>query len=400
MGGADHTGVTVHYEFDEDDDEGDDEGEWEFEFGSIEGEFTSIEAVRTTDNADYVDASFANTGMLWVTGDGDDTLLGSKGDDEIWAGGDDDLITAGEGDDTIGSGAGNETLTGGDGDDIFAIEDNDGIDIITDFTMDGSQWDQLDVSELSNADGDPVTVGDVHVFADKVGDAVLMFPNGEAVNLQGIPASSVDSKKLVQMGIPCFTTGALITTPNGSMPIEHLRVGDEVQTLDHGAQPIVWIGKRHLTHADLLAFPKMRPVHIRAGALGNRCDMLVSPQHGMLTTQDGDTPQLARAIHLACNGGPGFRVAYGVRDVTFYHLMFEQHEVIIADGTPSESFYPGPMAMGALTNEAQREIAQLFPDLLTRQTAAAYGPTARSFVKRRALSRDTAARFEPKLAFA
>ncbi|MBO6897942.1 MAG: Hint domain-containing protein [Shimia sp.] len=390
------TGVTVQYTYDAEDGDGD----WEFVFGSIDGDFTSIEAVRTTDNADYVDASLANTGMLWVTGDGKDTILGSQGDDEIWSGSDDDLITAGAGDDTIGSGAGDDTLTGGAGDDVFAIEDNDGADIITDFTMDGSQWDQLDVSELTNADGDPVTVRDVHVVADKVGDTILMFPNGEVVNLQGIPASSVDSKKLVQMGIPCFTTGAMITTPNGAVTIERLRTGDLVQTLDHGPQPIAWIGKRHLTQADLLAFPKLRPVHIRAGALGNTCDMLVSPQHGMMTTQDCNTPQLARAVHLARNGGPGFRIAQGVRQVTYYHLMFERHEVIIADGAPSESFYPGPMAMSALGTAEQREIAHLFPTLLTGKGAATYGPTARRFLKRRELSRDTAALFEPKRALA
>lgn len=192
----------------------------------------------------------------------------------------------------------------------------------------------------------------------------------------------------------------MITVPNGTVPIERLRVGDMVQTLDHGPQPIAWIGTRHLTYADLLAFPKLRPIHIRAGALGNSHDMLVSPQHGMMVTQNTEAPQLARAIHLARNGGPGFRIAQGVREVTYYHLMFERHEVIIADGAPSESFYPGPMALGALGKAEQREIAHIFPALLTTERTATYGPTAREFLKRRELSRDTAAQFEPKRAFA
>ncbi len=389
--GTSTSGVTVTYT-------GNSQGNFDLE--GVEGTFTSIEALRTTENADFVDGSVSFESALIVTGDGDDTVIGTYDDDEIWAGGDNDLINASTGDDTIGSGAGNDTITGGTGSDSFVIEDDDGYDVITDFTMDGRQTDQLDVSELTNANGDPVRVSDVDVSADSAGYAILNFPNGEAVNLQGIQAASINNSTLIEMGIPCFTTGARIATPCGDVPIEGLHVGDLVQTLDHGPQPIIWIGKRHLSQAELIAFPKLRPVHIREGALGNDRDMLVSPQHGMVTTQDGDTPHLARAIHLSRHGGPGFRVANGVRTVTYYHLMFEQHEIIIADGAPSESFYPGPMAMGALGTDEQREIAHLFPELLTRPGGVAYGPTARGFLEARELSPNTAAQFEQARAFA
>ncbi len=430
------TGATVTYT-------GDSAGT--FETGGVSGSFTSIEEIHTTDNADHVDASAASDGATFVTGDGDDTVIGSNGDDSVNAGAGNDSVTGGEGNDTLDGGSGNDTLiggagqdnllggtgddlmmggadadnligkagqdtlvggsgndylAGGDDSDTFVLEDDGGFDKIADFQIGGEDFDQLDVSELHNADGEPVTVNDVVVSDDGYGNAVLSFPNGEGVRLMGIDHETLDKPMLNAMGIPCFTTGAMIATPNGTVPIEHLRVGDKVQTLDHGPQPIVWIGKRHLTQTDLLAFPKLRPVFIREGALGNTRDMLVSPQHGMMTTQDGDTPQLARAIHLARNGGPGFRIAQGVREVTYFHLMFERHEVIIADGAPSESFYPGPMAMGALGSAEQREIAHLFPALLTDRGAATYGPTARGFLKRRDLSRDTAALFEPKRAFA
>ncbi|WP_299427110.1 Hint domain-containing protein [uncultured Shimia sp.] len=353
-----------------------------FETGGVSGSFTSIEEIHTTENADSIDGSAASEGATWVTGGGNDTIIGTSGND------------------TIAAGSGNDSVSGGDGSDTFVLDDGSGVDTISDFQIGGEEFDQLDVSELHNAAGEPVTVHDVTVQDNGTGHAILSFPNGETVQLMGVDPEILDKPMLHAMGIPCFTTGAMITIPSGEIPIEHLRVGDRVQTLDHGPQPIVWIGKRHLTQADLLAFPKLRPVHIRAGALGNDRDMLVSPQHGMMTTQDGDTPQLARAIHLARNGGPGFRIAQGVREVTYYHLMFGRHEVIIADGAPSESFYPGPMAMGALGTAEQREIAHLFPALLTGKGAATYGPTARGFLKRRELTRDTAARFEPKRVFA
>ncbi|SMP30964.1 Hint domain-containing protein [Shimia sagamensis] len=384
--GTSTSGVTVTYT-------GNSEGNFGLE--GVDGTFTSIEALRTTENADFIDGSVSFESALMVTGDGNDTVIGTHGDDEIWAGGDNDLINASSGDDTIGGGAGSDTITGGTGSDSFVIEDNDGFDVITDFTMDDRQTDQLDVSELTNEDGEPVQVSDVDVSSDNIGNAILSFPNGEAVKLQGIQASSINNSTLIEMGIPCFTAGVMIATPNGEVPIDHLHVGDLVQTLDHGPQPIVWIGKRHLGLAELIAFPKLRPVFIREGALGNSRDMLVSPQHGMVTTQGGDTPQLARAIHLARNGGPGFRIALGVQEVTYYHLMLERHEIIMADGAPTESFYPGPMAMGSLRTDERREITHLFPELLTLPGVSAYGPTARGFLKSRELSRDTAALFEP-----
>lgn len=416
-----------------------------FETGGVSGSFTSIEEIHTTDNADHIDASAATEGATWVTGDGDDTVIGSRGSDSVEAGAGHDSISGGFGNDTLEGGAGDDTLSGGAGNDnlmgetgsdlllggadadnligkagqdtlvggtgndylaggddsdTFVLEDDAGFDKIADFQIGGEEFDQFDVSDLHNADGEPVTVKDVVVSDDGYGNAVLTFPNGEGVRLMGIDHEVLDKPMLHAMGIPCFTTGAMITTASGEIPIEHLRLGDKVQTLDHGPQPIVWIGKRHLTQFDLLAFPKLRPVHIRAGALGNDRDMLVSPQHGMLTTQGRDAPQLARAIHLARHGGPGFRVAQGIQSVTYYHLMFERHEIIIADGAPSESFYPGPMALGTLGKAEQREIAHLFPELRSSEGVATYGPTARGFLKRRDLSRETAARFEPSRAFA
>ncbi|MFY0661554.1 MAG: Hint domain-containing protein [Shimia sp.] len=439
------TGATVTYT-------GDAAGS--FVTGGVTGTFTSIEEIHTTENADLIDGSAASDGATWITGGGDDTVLGTQGDDDINAGDGADSVAAGAGNDSVTGGDGNDTLEGGSGDDTlsggagndnlmgetgndlllggadadnligkagqdtlvggdgndylaggddsdtFVLEDDGGYDKIADFQIDGEEFDQFDVSDLHNADGEPVTVNDVVVSDDGYGNAVLTFPNGEGVRLMGVDREILDKPMLNAMGIPCFTTGAMITTPSGEISIERLRVGDRVQTLDHGPQPIVWIGKRHLTQFDLLTFPKLRPVHIRAGALGNDRDMLVSPQHGMVTTQSHDAPQLARAIHLARNGGPGFRVAKGVQEVTYYHLMFERHEVIIADGAPSESFYPGPMALRALGSEEQREIAHLFPELLTSESTVTYGPTARRVLKRQELTRDTAARFEPRRAFA
>lgn len=55
--------------------------------------------------------------------------------------------------------------------------------------------------------------------------------------------------------------------------------------MDNGYQPVRWIGARQLTAAELADGPHLRPIRIRAGALGAgypETDLTVSPQHRIL----------------------------------------------------------------------------------------------------------------------
>ena len=63
-------------------------------------------------------------------------------------------------------------------------------------------------------------------------------------------------------GVPCFTAGTCIRTPRGEVPVETLKLGDQVLTLDNGPQEIRWIGKRSLGSRELLAQPELKPICI------------------------------------------------------------------------------------------------------------------------------------------
>ena len=67
-------------------------------------------------------------------------------------------------------------------------------------------------------------------------------------------------------GVICFTPGTRIRTADGEVPVEEIREGDRVQTVDDGCQEVLWIGQRRITGARLFAMPELRPVRIRAGA--------------------------------------------------------------------------------------------------------------------------------------
>ena len=186
--------------------------------------------------------------------------------------------------------------------------------------------------------------------------------------------------------IICFTPGTCITTPRGPILIEDLLVDDLVITADNGLQAIRWIGKKRITGARLMAFPKLRPIRIRKDAFGrgapNR-DMHVSPQHRMLIDADRALIEHAEREVLAPAKGLindySVTVDYDVKYTDYIHILFDRHEIIFADGAASESFHPGHMAMSALDAAPRKELFEIFPEL--QSDTSKYGPAARKILQ-------------------
>jgi hypothetical protein len=323
-------------------------------------------------------------------GTGNDTLLGFAGDDTISGGAGNDSIDGGSGNDRLFGGEGNDTILGGIGDDFIdggagsdQISGGSGNDTIQgatpgDVTDGGSGDNTLDLSGLEfdtfeivrNPDDD--TTGTINFFdPDGVGTGSASFSNIGNI-------------------IPCFTPGTRIATPRGERAVEDLRVGDRVITRDNGLQEIRWIGHRALTAPEVQAAPHLRPILIRAGALGRGLplhDMLVSPQHRMLINSERaalyfeDREVLASATHLTDMAGVDRMAAQAT---TYVHFLFDQHEVVLSNGAWSESFQPGAQVLGAM-GEAQRdEIFELFPDLQDLQGVKAYQAARRSLKRHEA----------------
>lgn len=161
-----------------------------------------------------------------------------------------------------------------------------------------------------------------------------------------------------ELGPPCFTAGTLIDTPDGPRPVEEIAVGDLVMTQDNGAQPVRWHGSRSVAGQG-----KFAPIRFAPGAIGNDRALLVSPQHRMLIGGwraelfFGEDEVLVAATHLV-NGDTINRVP--MRQITYHHLMFDQHEIVMAEGVPAESFYPGDTILSE-DDGLREEIAALFP---------------------------------------
>jgi len=171
-------------------------------------------------------------------------------------------------------------------------------------------------------------------------------------------------------GVICFTPGTRIRTPDGLTLIEDLREGDRVQTKDNGAQEIQWIGSRKMSGARLFAMPKLRPVRITADILGHGRpdqDLLVSPEHrivvqGAVAQELFNTSEVLVAAKDLINGD-SIRVDLKVRQVTYVHLLLDQHEVVWANGVETESFHPASAALSTLDDQDRARLLAAHPEL-------------------------------------
>ena len=160
---------------------------------------------------------------------------------------------------------------------------------------------------------------------------------------------------------PCFAEGAMIRTPGGLVAVQDLRVGDIVETLDSGPRALNWVGSR-----SVYGRGPMAPIMIPKGAFGASADLSVSPQHRILISTPrselmvGEREALVKARDLV--GRSGVRRA-PVETVTYFHLLFDRHEIVFANGVASESFQPGVRSMSTFDQSVRAEILNLFPEL-------------------------------------
>jgi hypothetical protein len=165
--------------------------------------------------------------------------------------------------------------------------------------------------------------------------------------------------------VTCYVAGTLIDTPDGSRAAEQLVAGDLVRTQDHGAQALRWVGRSTHDVTEALA-----PIRIAVGALGQglpRRDLLVSPQHRMLlrsriaARMTGQSEVFLSAKKLL--GLPGVTRETALSQVTYVHFLCDHHEIVFAEGAPSETLLPAPQALATLGRDAIEELQALFPEL-------------------------------------
>jgi hypothetical protein len=149
----------------------------------------------------------------------------------------------------------------------------------------------------------------------------------------------------------CFLRGTHISTPNGEIAIEKLRIGDLVTTANGTTRPVKWLGfMRHLRQSDHWS-AGVRPVRISAGSLDGRAphrDLLVSAAHMLYL--DG---VLIPAGDLVNGTSIVLEDALDQDTLDYFHVELESHDILVAEGAAAESLLANPDNRSLFDNYAE-----------------------------------------------
>jgi T5SS/PEP-CTERM-associated repeat protein len=170
---------------------------------------------------------------------------------------------------------------------------------------------------------------------------VALIANGFTLGVLGFTTAQQASDALAGTGgtlidnvIPCFAAGTRIRTDRGDIEVENLREGDAAWSeLHQSFQPVIWIGHRVVDCARHPAPRKVWPVRIEANAFGPtqpERDLYVSPDHALYI--DGVLVPAKRLV----NGTTIQQIE--TETVAYYHVELRQHDVLLAEGLPAESY--------------------------------------------------------------
>lgn len=185
--------------------------------------------------------------------------------------------------------------------------------------------------------------------------ATYMLALDDVTNDSGYRIVGVDREgpraRLAQLASASFARDTHITMHNGQQRlVQDLAVGDRVLTRDEGPQTIRWIGES--TQRATGAFA---PIMIKQGVMNNENDLILSPDHHLFIYQRSDVMNVGRSEVLVraadlVNGDTVLRLEGGFVD--YFQILFDQHQILFAEGIAAESMLLDTRTTPAVTDTA------------------------------------------------
>ncbi|WP_162932979.1 Hint domain-containing protein [Roseovarius sp. EL26] len=218
--------------------------------------------------------------------------------------------------------------------------------------------------EFSNGFGAQAQVG----VTDGGSNDLIAPGSGNASDLLNLPTTDLDPDSpdgiwdifVKGTEVVCFLEHTLIETDLGQKPVQWLRKGDMIATLGNGFQPLIQVLRsRYFAYEDAL------PIRIEENALNNTKDLFVSQLHHVLIAHPvcellfGEYEVFVAAKDLL--GLPGVHKITKPQQVTYYHLLLDDHQAVYSNEHPSESFFAGDLALLSLEstrNQMHEVLAQ------------------------------------------
>jgi hypothetical protein len=161
---------------------------------------------------------------------------------------------------------------------------------------------------------------------------ITLTPSGS--NASGFSAALPDETLTITADVvPCFLPGTQIATPAGNVPVERLKPGDLVLTQRGDARPVIWLGEGRAlaTRGHRSA---ATPVIVRKGALADNVpfrDLRITKGHSLYL--DGALIPVEFLINHR-----SILWDDHAQEVHLYHIELSEHDVLLADGAPAESY--------------------------------------------------------------
>jgi len=191
-----------------------------------------------------------------------------------------------------------------------------------------------------------ITIGgvDYPVITGPAGDT----NNPTIIIPQGIDASTISFPSPVDTNNPgtspftaasvghCFAAGTMIRTPSGDVAVEALSDDHQVVTQNGTAVKVKWIGRQSLRRM-FSGCNALNMVRIQAGAFGNglpETELTVTGDHGMIV----DNYVINASALVNATTITQIPIADLPERFTVYHVETENHDVIFANGAPTETF--------------------------------------------------------------
>jgi hypothetical protein len=187
--------------------------------------------------------------------------------------------------------------------------------------------------------------------------------------------------------VPAFTDafsaiarGSLIGCETGPVAVEDLLPGDRVCTLNAGPQTLLWIGSMSISNQPDAAKNPTTLSRITADSFGlgrPMPDLLLGPSARMLRRDAAIVATVGTTVALApvsafIDGDTVLEI-HPASPTRVYHLLFENHQIIYANGLEIESYHPGKEIETSLSHEVWPMFMDMFPHI---STLGNFGPIA------------------------
>jgi hypothetical protein len=176
---------------------------------------------------------------------------------------------------------------------------------------------------------------------------------------------------IFESAFSAFAHGALIHTTEGQVAVEDLQPGTLVETASGGTAQLRWVGAITMVPGapvrDGMVDHTYRMTADTFGPGRPSMDVTFGPGARLLNRNAAVVGNFGSEAALtpvsAMTDGVSVVEMTPVSPVRVYHLAFDEHVIVLANGLEVESFHPGPDAHYSLSNEMREMFLALFPHI-------------------------------------